>query len=160
MLLETFWRNFILNFQRSFWKRLEGALFNRSCLYFSVFRRLVNNKFNHLISLFKEIIINTSFGKSNSLFGEVWPNICKNSFSSSSNFFLVKLSQNLCKRFLGSRMQKRIHNLTSKMELFSEVVNDIYSLTIFAKSSILDVRVLNAPLGSSIFSEQKGLRLR
>ena len=57
-------------------------------------------------------------------------------------------------------MQKRIHNLTSKMELFSEVVNDIYSLTIFAKSSILDVRVLNAPLGSSIFSEQKGLRLR
>ena len=45
---------------------------------------------------------------------------------------------------------------TSKMELFAEIVNGFY-LTIFAKSSILDVRL--GSLGSSIFHEQKGLPL-
>ena len=46
---------------------------------------------------------------------------------------------------------------TSKLVLFAEIVNDFH-LTIFAKSSILDVRL--GCLGSLISHEQKGLLLR
>ena len=48
---------------------------------------------------------------------------------------------------------------TSKMELFREIVNDFFLLTIFPKSIILDIGlVLNMPLRSSVFHEGKGLQ--
>ena len=40
----------------SFSWRQEGPLFNRRYIYFLAFKRLVNNNFNYLIFLFKEII--------------------------------------------------------------------------------------------------------
>ena len=46
----------------------------------------------------------------------------------------------------------------SKVDLFREIVNDFWLLTIFLKSFILDIRLaLNMPLGSSVFHEQTGL---
>ena len=53
----------------------------------------------------------TFFGKDNSLFDKVSPNICKNSFLNFPNIFPVKLpSLKVHKKFLGRRMQRRIQN--------------------------------------------------
>ena len=53
----------------------------------------------------------TFFGKDNSFFGEVSPNICKNSFLNFSNISPMKiLSLKVHKKILGRRMQRRIQN--------------------------------------------------
>ena len=50
------------------------------------------------------------------------------------------IQQNLSKQItLHSAGARSEHYQTSKIELFSKIVNSFYSLTIFAKSSILDV---------------------
>ena len=55
--------------------------------------------------------IMTFFGKNNSLFGEVSPYICKNSFLNFPNIFPVKLHfLKVHKKFLGRRMQVSIQN--------------------------------------------------
>ena len=72
---------------------------------------LLNKNFNHLIFLLKEIIKRFLSGKCNRLFGEVSPNICKNSFLNSPNFFPAKfLSRKVCRKFLRRSRQRRIQN--------------------------------------------------
>ena len=100
---------------------IVSYLNNSTYFYFLVFNRLVNKNYNHLILLFK-IIINAFFGNDNSLFGKVLPNICKNSFLNSPNFFPAKLtSLKVYKMFLGKRCREVFR--TQLMKILSEIVN-------------------------------------
>ena len=68
----------------------------------------------------------TLFGESNSLFGEVSPNICKNSFLDSPIFSSARLSSlKVYIKFVERMMQKHIQerSQTSKIELFVEIIN-------------------------------------
>ena len=121
---------------------IVSYLNNSTYFYFLVFNRLVNKNYNHLILLFK-IIKNAFFGKDNSLFGKVLPNICKNSFLNSPNFFPAKLSfLKVYKMFLGKRCREVFRTqLMKQLMKLSEIVNVFQSLNAFAQSSILDVRL-------------------
>ena len=111
MLFVTFTKVYS-EFSKEFKKGKMAFYLTEDTFYFLAFHKLVNKNFNQVIFLFKQIIANTFFGKSISLFGKVSPNICKSSFCNSPKFFPVKLSSLIvCKMFLGSRMQKDIHNL-------------------------------------------------
>ena len=61
MLLVKFHGSLFQIFKGIFEERLEGPLFTKRYIYFLVFDRQVSKNFNHIIFLFKEIIINTFF---------------------------------------------------------------------------------------------------
>ena len=92
-------------FSMEFLKKVRKPLFKRRYVYLLAFQRLINKNFNDFFFLFKEII-QTFFGKSNSLFGEVSLNICKNLFLNSLIFFPVKLSSLKVYRKFLRRMQR------------------------------------------------------
>ena len=107
--------------RRNMRNAIVSYLNNSTFFYFLVFNRLVNKNYNHLILLFK-IIINAFFGNDNSLFGKVLPNICKNSFLNSPNFFPAKFSSlKVYKMFLEKRCREVFR--TQLMKILSEIVN-------------------------------------
>ena len=64
------------------------------------------------------------FGKRNSLFKEVSPNICKNSFSNSSNVFPAKPSLKVYEKSLGKMQNQSRTSQISKMEHYMGIVNN------------------------------------
>ena len=99
----------------------KKALYLTNIKYISFlgFKGQVNKDFNHAISLLKENIYNFFFfWKSNTLFGEVSPNISKNSFLSFPIFFFAKLLS--LKGFVKKDAEACSElSQTSKMDLFA-----------------------------------------
>ena len=96
-------------------------LTNIKYISFLAFKGQVNKDFNYVISLLKENIYKFFFlegGRSNTLFGEVSPKICKNSFLSFPIFFFAKLLS--LKGFVKKDAEACSElSQTSKMDLFA-----------------------------------------
>ena len=105
MLLVTISRTFILNLQLNWSKR---PFFNRRCVYFLAFNHLLFLNYGDKGKYIKTFFV----GKTDSLFRDVSPHICKSSFLNSPSFFAY-----------GNFFPKSILNVPGKedLEMYSEL---------------------------------------